>query len=121
MVRCVLASLCGLLFGCAPVPSAPAPQLTRIQGFNRILALPEIRQLAIYYPMVSAGEVGLTVMEDGDEAPGIWTYYVGEDHSTHTVRTYTVSLSSFTGEISVWDWVRDEYVGLAEWRKSGNR
>jgi len=115
----------GLLFiglqSAPPEEPIPAPELSHAEAWDRILSLPEVRQLAVYLPLVSAGEVGLTVLDDGDAAPGIWTFYIGEDHPTHTVRTWTMQVSSFTGEITVWDSARDEFIGIEEWRTQGPR
>jgi hypothetical protein len=111
----------GLLFmglqSAPPEEPVAVPELSHAEAWDRILSLPEVRLRAIYYPLASAGEVGLIVMDDGDEAPGIWVFYIGEDHPTHTVRNLTMRVSSYTGEISVWDTALDSYVELELWRK----
>lgn len=111
----------GLLFvGFQSAPNegpVPVQELSFSEARDRILALPEVRQLAIFYTLTTACEVGLIVMHDWDEAPGVWVFYVGEDHPTHTVRTWTMRVSSFTGEISVWDFDADDFIPLEEWRR----
>jgi hypothetical protein len=105
----------------APEQPVPVPEISSAEAWDRILALSEIRQLAVWLPLASAGEVGLTVLDDGNAAPGYWTFYIGEDHPTHTVRTWTMRVSSFTGEITKWDSARDEFIEIDRWRKQGAR
>jgi hypothetical protein len=110
-------TLLATIIGGPPTPPPLVPALTKDQAWDLVLSLPEVIALGKDIPERSKGEAKLIVMDDGDAAPGLWTFYVGENHPTHVHRRETFEVSAYTGEILVWDSERDGYLPLSERRE----
>lgn len=76
------------------------------RALDRILALPEIRELS--------RRVAVVAYLDGVEPSGLATFCVAENHPTHVIRWATFQADPASGRLKVWDEPLG-FVDLATW------
>ena len=77
------------------------------RALDRILALPEVRELSRRVPVVA--------ILDEIEPSGLLNVCVAENHATHTVRWATFQADPATGRLKAWD-EQGGWADLYAWR-----
>ena len=109
----------------AEAPSSPGQGRGRLgqeEAMQLIWKLPEVAVWSQRVESKSGGKV-LPVCKaehtPGDAAVGgraVWVFYFGESHKTHLVLWNRFEVDAHTGDIRVWNPLRDSYETLDRWR-----
>lgn len=93
-------------------------KVTHVEAQAIVEKIPEVENFIASMAGQGEASASIRLLDSKTENEEIFEFYVGESHKTHTTLWNVFGVNKKTGEILVYDSIKDEFIPLKIWRQS---